>query len=188
MHIENKKATVSVSEYIASYNNAEFFLSLCSQCPSYAQKWCCPPFDYNPLEKISHYKYAHIFGTQIFFSPDAIMQSRIEKNGDQLSRAAVESFCKDNHANLLALREKNAPAVAFSVGCHLCGDTPCARVEGKLCRHPSKMLHSLESFGFDISKTCKELLGIELLWSAGGVLPEYATVVTALFTDNKTLL
>lgn len=186
--IKSCSATISVSEYISRYNNVEFFGGLCKQCPAYGKKWCCPPFDFSPLEKISHFKYAHIFGTQIFFPRDAIVQSRIEKNGDQVCRAAVEKVCKDNHSKLLEMREKNAPAVAFSVGCHLCPEGTCARGEGKVCRHPSKMLHSLESFGFDISKTASELLGIELLWSAGGVLPEYATVVTGLFTDNSKLL
>ena len=185
--LKHSAAVISVEEYIRSFNNAEYFLSLCAQCPSYGKKWCCPPFEGSPLETISHLKYAHIFGTQIFFSKEEILESRIEKNGEKTSRSAVENFCKAEHSKLLDLRDKNAPAVAFSVGCYLCPEGSCARLEGKPCRHPSRMLHSLESFGFDLSRTASQLLGTELLWNSGGVLPEYATVVTALFTDNKKL-
>ncbi len=176
--------TISVEEYVREYNNAELFLSLCEQCLQFGKRWCCPPFSFNPLNKISDFKYAHIFGAQIFFHPDAIEQSRIERNGEIISRKAVEDFCAAEHSKLLEMREKHAPAIAFGVGCSLCSQ-PCAREIGKACRHSSEMLHSLESFGFDISATASKLLGIELLWAADGILPKYSTVVTALFSNDK---
>ncbi len=40
---------------------------------------------------------------------------------------------------------------------------------------------SLEAFGFDISKTAKELLGLEIKWSSGDFIPEYLTLVGGIF-------
>ena len=51
----------------------------------------------------------------------------------------------------------------FAGSCLYCGVAQCARIEGKPCRHPDKVRPSLEAYGFDISRTAKELLGIEIL-------------------------
>ena len=53
------------------------------------------------------------------------------------------------------------------------------------CRHPEQMRHSLESVGFDISKTASQLLGMELKWATGIELPEYLVLVTALFVKGE---
>ncbi len=44
------------------------------------------------------------------------------------------------------------------------------------------MRPSLEAVGFDVSATARDVLGIELLWSTDGRLPQRITLVTALFT------
>ena len=61
------------------------------------------------------------------------------------------------------------------------GLEPCARIDGKPCRHPDKVRPSLEAFGFDISKTAKDLLGLEIKWSKGDLIPEYLTLVGGIF-------
>ena len=47
--------------------------------------------------------------------------------------------------------------------------------------HPAKVRPSLEAFGFDMSKTAKELLGLEIKWSDGVHIPEYLTLVCGIF-------
>ena len=56
----------------------------------------------------------------------------------------------------------------------------CTRREGLPCRHPDKVRPSLESMGFDIGKTAKELFGLELKWASDGKLPEYYVLVGAV--------
>ena len=40
---------------------------------------------------------------------------------------------------------------------------------------------SLEAFGFDMSKTAKDVLGLEIKWSQGELIPEYLTLVCGIF-------
>ena len=73
-------------------------------------------------------------------------------------------------------------------GCPYCGGAACARIDGKPCKHPDKVCPSLEAIGFDISKTAKDLLGLEIKWSQDGLIPEYLTLVCGIFyqeTSNK---
>jgi methionyl-tRNA synthetase len=65
--------------------------------------------------------------------------------------------------------------------CPYCGGAPCARIEGKPCRHPSKVRPSLEAFGFDMGKTAQDLLGLEIKWSHDEFLPEYLTLICGIF-------
>lgn len=78
-------------------------------------------------------------------------------------------------------RLKNAASLS-SGGCRIC--PVCARVENKPCRHPEKMRHSLDAFGFDLTKITREFLGVELKWSNGG-LPEYHTLIHALLRGGS---
>jgi predicted metal-binding protein len=65
--------------------------------------------------------------------------------------------------------------------CPYCGDAACARIDSKPCRHPDKVRPSLEAIGFDISKTSKDLLGLDIKWSQDGLIPEYLTLVCGIF-------
>lgn len=69
--------------------------------------------------------------------------------------------------------------------CPYCGEVPCARIEGGPCRHPDKVRPSLEAIGFDIGKTAKDLLGLEIKWSRGGFIPEYLTLVCGIFYQKS---
>ncbi|MBQ4231187.1 MAG: DUF2284 domain-containing protein, partial [Salinivirgaceae bacterium] len=65
--------------------------------------------------------------------------------------------------------------------CLYCGDKPCARIDGKPCRHPDKVRPSLEAYGFDIVRTASELLGVDIKWSDGKHVPDYLTLVCGVF-------
>ena len=91
------------------------------------------------------------------------------------------------------MTKKKAKAVYRNVGlgahcamsCPYCNNEPCARIEGKSCRHPDKVRPSLEAFGFDVGKTAKDLLGVELKWSQDGLIPEYLTLVYGIFYQKR---
>jgi predicted metal-binding protein len=69
----------------------------------------------------------------------------------------------------------------FTFRCVLCPEG-CTRPQGRPCRHPDKLRHSLESVGFDIEAMTRDLLDIHLEWSHDGSLPKHITLVTALFS------
>ena len=64
--------------------------------------------------------------------------------------------------------------------CIVCGYGNCSRKEGKPCRHPDKMHHSLESLGSDLDKTTKEMFGIEMKWIVNNELPDYFVQIGGL--------
>ena len=78
-------------------------------------------------------------------------------------------------------RQLDGMCFGFVGTCPYCGGAPCARINGQPCRHPDKVRPSLEAIGFDISMTAKEILGLEIKWSQGNLIPEYLTLVCGIF-------
>ncbi len=52
-------------------------------------------------------------------------------------------------------------------------------------KHPDKVQPSLEAFGFDMVKTAKNVLVLEIKWSKGLLIPEYLTLVCGIFSIHK---
>ena len=94
----------------------------------------------------------------------------------------MEPVTNELNRELLEM-EKSLGGMCFGfVGsCPYCDGAPCARIEGKPCKHPDKVRPSLEAFGFDMGKTAKELLGLEIKWSQGNLIPEYLTLICGIF-------
>ena len=61
----------------------------------------------------------------------------------------------------------------------------CSCIEGKACKHPDKVQPSLEAFGFDMVKTAKNVLGLEIKWSKGLLIPKYLTLACGIFSIHK---
>ena len=76
--------------------------------------------------------------------------------------------------------ELDGMACGFVGKCPYCSE-PCARIDGKPCRHPDKVRPSLEALGFDVSKTASQLLGVEMQWGRDGMMPDYLVLVCAVF-------
>ena len=178
-------AEIKVEEYLHDYSNIPYFLSMCQQCSSYSKRWCCPPFSFDIKSTLSQFTYAHIIGVQILFSEAMQLEAESLGNGRETTNSVIGEVWRDVHPKLLKLRTLYSPSIAFSIGCHLCEGDICSRVKGEACLHPDKMLYSLESFGFDVAKTARQLLDIELLWSKDKKMPEYLTLIFGLFTNDK---
>ena len=58
-------ALLSADEYMGRYRDAARFLPLCEACPRYGNCWACPPYEYDPAERIAGYRYIHLLGVQI---------------------------------------------------------------------------------------------------------------------------
>lgn len=81
--------------------------------------------------------------------------------------------------DLLAFERETPGAVALPVGgCSLC--ERCTRQDGRPCRYPDKMRHSLDALGGDISKTMEMYFDKPILWIKDGKTPEYLTLVGGL--------
>lgn len=172
--IEKYTAEIDVKTYINGYRRTDYFLKLCQQCKNYGRRYGCPPFDNETLSLVEGYEKVRIMGVKII------------PNNKQLPLSAANDLMMPvitkMNEELLGL-EKSLGGYAFGfVGtCPYCGSAPCARISGKPCRHPEKVRPSLEAFGFDISKTAKDLLGLEIKWSQGELIPDYLTLVCGLF-------
>ena len=181
----NKVAYISTKEYIDGYRDIKRFLSYCKKCRSYEKTWACPPFCFDVDNYVSRFQHTFIIGTKIDFSEDIRRLSNSVEMRDELSSDAMHvavDCLRTLHDRLLQLFPNT---ISFLVGpCRLCKQEPCARLQGLPCRHPSEVRHSIESVGFDVGKTTSDLLGIELKWSTDHNLPEYITIVTALFTSD----
>jgi len=167
-------AEVDAQAYINGFRRAEYFMEFCKQCRNYGHRYGCPPFDHDPLSVIESYGKVRIIGVKII--PDDLTLP-LEAVND-LMKPVIDELNEE-----LLETEKSLGGTSFGfVGkCPYCGGAICARIEGKPCRHPEKVRPSLEAYGFDISKTAKDLLGLEIKWSKEGRIPEYLTLVCGIF-------
>ncbi|MDR0613182.1 MAG: DUF2284 domain-containing protein [Dysgonamonadaceae bacterium] len=183
--LKNVVATIEVEEYLRQYRDSGRFIEFCKQCKRYNACWACPPFDFDTTKELNKYQRAYIIGSKITL--DEALRNEIA--GWERCTAAtyriVEEVRRDLDNRLLDLEKFYRNSRAFFAGaCHLCPSEKCMRIKGKPCVFPDKIRPSLESFGFDISKTSSQLLNIELKWSKEGKLPEYFVLVSGLFTKS----
>ena len=167
-------ADIDAKNYINEFRRTDYFIEFCQQCKNYGRRYGCPPFDDKTLSIVEGYEKVRIMGVKII------------PNNKQLPLSTANDLMKpvitEMNEELLEL-EKSLGGYAFGfVGtCPYCGGAPCAKISGEPCRHPDKVRPSLEAFGFDMSKTAKDLLGLEIKWSQGELIPEYLTLVCGVF-------
>lgn len=171
---ERYTAEIDAKTYFGRYRKADHFIKPCRQCGNYGRRYVCPPFDYDPLPVIEGYNNVRIVGVRIVSKDKSLpLDAAVE-----LMKPVIDELDRE-------LRESEKTLGGRSFGflgtCPYCGDTPCARISGEPCKHPDKVRPSLEAFGFDVSKTARNLLGIEMNWSKGGLIPEYLTLVCGMF-------
>ncbi len=175
---ERFTADIDTQSYIKRFRNADYFITFCQQCGNYGRRYGCPPFDYNPLTIIESYERIRIIGVKI--TPHDI--------GLPLSLAGelMEPVIASLNKELLEMEKHlDGFCCGFVGSCPYCKGESCARIEGKPCKHPDKVRPSLEAFGFDMSLTAKELLGLDIKWSKGNTLPEYITLLCGIFYQKK---
>lgn len=173
-------ATIAVDAYVSRFRDACRFESCCRACGNYGRSWGCPPFDYDVLQRLSHYKSLLIVATKIV--PDNRNMTFEAFNASiRPERVRLES-------RLLDMEQLHNGLAATYVGdCLHCPQGECTRLEGKPCRYPDRVRPSLEAYGFDMGKTVAELFGIELCWSSDGLLPPYIVLVSGLFHNSDLL-
>ena len=172
--IEKYQAEVDAKAYIEGFRRADYFIKFCQQCRNYGRRYGCPPFEKDPLALIVGYDRVRILGVKITPEDKTLP---LEAANDLMAPAIGEL-----NEELLELEQAlGGRAYGFVGACPYCGGAPCARLEEKPCRHPDKVRPSLEAIGFDIGKTAKDLLGLDIQWSRDGLIPEYLTLVCGIF-------
>ncbi len=141
----------------------------------------CPPYDFDTDAVIRDYGNVYLLAEKITLTPEEEEQL---KGMEDISES--ELFLKIRRITdhfLLAMEDEYSGSLGFFAGtCRFCAS--CSKTEELPCRYPEKMRSSLESYGFDIGKTCSELLGIDLQWIEGE-MPEYFVLVSGFFTDAE---
>lgn len=178
--VEDAAAIVTREQYVKNFRDVATFEACCRECPNYGNRWGCPPFDHDTLGDLLRYEKVLIAGAKI--TPHDVRMP-LEQVYD-LMRPELHRF---NHRLLELEKQSSGMAFGFVGKCEYCGNVPCARVHGEPCRHPEVVRPSLEAYGFNVSKTSSEILGIDMVWSKGKNMPRYLTLVCALFFNGNDL-
>ena len=171
---ERYTAETDAKAYIEGFRRVSYFKKLCQQCKNYGHRYGCPPFHDDVLAAVNDYQKVRIYGVKIIPKDKSLPLD----TANQLMEPEISKLNKELLEEEKAL---DGLGLGFVGTCPYCGNTPCARLEGMPCRHPDKVRPSLEAFGFDVDKTAKELLGIEIKWSQDGLIPEYLMLVYGIF-------
>ncbi len=169
------EATVAVEDYLNTCVDVDRFLGYCKECSSYARRWSCPPFDFDPVALWRRFDTLHLYVRLLFPAPDTELPELLE--GMEQEKAVL--------IDELLAKERAVPgSLVLSAGsCDLCGDN-CTRLTGKPCRCPAQMRHSIESLGGDVGKTVEYYLKQPLQWIRDGQTPDYLTLVGGLLIKD----
>ena len=179
--VTTKQATMAADEFISRYRDVERIGAFCLQCTGYGKSWSCPPFDFDPRTQSDGFSEVTLMGTTIECDEETRIACKNTEQSTATGREAMQEVWKTLLPRLYEMERNTPGSRCFTFRCVLCPEG-CTRPEGKPCRHPEMMRHSLESVGFDIEAMTREMLNIELEWSTDGSLPKHITLVTALFT------
>jgi len=169
---------IGVADYIQNYRDQERFIEYCKVCENYGVCHACPPFDFDTGAVIKDYSNLYLLAEKMILTPQE--KKALSKEKDISRSELYANVRRVTDYFLLAFEEEYPGSRGFFAGtCYFCNT--CEKKFGRPCRHPEKMRSSLESYGFDIGKTCTELFGIELQWGEGNV-PDYFVLVSGFFS------
>ena len=127
------------------------------------------------------FKTVTVMGTTIEFDEQTRAACTTAEQVGAMGREAMEQVWQTLLPQLYEMERQVPGSRCFTFRCVLCPEG-CTRPQGKPCRHPERLRHSLESVGFNLEAVTRDLLGIDLEWSTDGALSKHITLVTALFS------
>lgn len=173
--VTHLRADVPVADYLAACVDVPRFLAFCRACPSYATRWACPPFDFDPMALWRQYDTLALYGR--------VITPAVPGQAEKAALDALEREKADMLHRLLAAEAAQPGSLALSAGsCRLCSG--CTRPRGLPCRQPDAVRHSIEALGGDVAKSAQHYLAHPLLWIQDGVLPRYLMLVGGLLTKH----
>ena len=180
MKISNFQSTLPLEQYVSGHHAPRQCAEACRQCRNFNRIWACPPFDYDPLDRLRPYSYVTVFARKVE------LPSRTPLSGLSGILRPVKKGIMDR---MLDLEKENDGFACILAGeCDLCAPQSCTRAEGRVCRHPDITRPSLEAFGFNLRSTISDLFGLDFAWGTDGFAPPYLILVTALFHNSPKIL
>ena len=179
--VTTRRATIGADEMIARYRDIGRIRQYCLQCPGYGKSWGCPPFDFDPATVTDGFKAVTVIGTTITFDEATRAACKSTDEAIAVGRQAMEEVWQSLLPMMYEMERQAPGSRCFTFRCVLCPEGG-TRPQGKPCRHPELLRHSLESVGFDLEAVTRDLLGIDLEWSEDGTLSRTITLVTAVFS------
>ena len=178
--VEFRKSSMPMADFRRRYQDRKKFIAYCRECPRYDTVWSCPPLGFDADEYLKRFSWMSVVGAKIVLSQEVIEAADTAEKVKDTGWKIISKVKLELEDKMRQLEGQVSGSVALSSGgCNLCKE--CSRKEGKPCRMPEKMRHSLDAFGFDLSAITKEMLGIEILWCRDR-LPEYFTLIHGLMT------
>ena len=175
------EAEIDAAPYVAKYRDTQRVQGYCAQCGNFGKVWGCPPLPADGDDCVSGFNRVNLYGIKVAFDNEMLQHTYTTDESRKIVEQALDEVWAEWLPKLYAMEADNPGSRVFTGRCRLCRPLECSRANGKPCRHPDKMRHSLEAVGFDVVKTTRDLLGIELQWGRDGHLPPYLTLVTAIF-------
>ena len=164
--VTRREIELPAAEYIDRFRTPDAVADACRACPAYGRTWACHPYDFDIEARLRRFHTVRIIACTFPLPP-----------GAEADFASIAPVREKLNADILAIEsELGGLACAFGGSCRIC--PRCTRPDAHPCRHPDRMRPSLEAYGFDITRTLDDLLGITLRW--GPRLKEI-TLVGAVF-------
>ncbi len=179
--ISRHEAEISVEDYLRDYVDIPTFEKACAACPNYNKTWSCPPYDFDVESYWKQFKTLKLYAHKLILDPEYHERRYTPEEVKQLLEELL-SQGKDNLADYVFSKEKEFPgSVCLSSGgsCSKCKGN-CAKLEGKPCRFPDTLRHSLESLGGNVGLTVEKLMGLKLEWMEDGRLPSHFVLVSGI--------
>ncbi|MEL7658530.1 MAG: DUF2284 domain-containing protein [Bacillota bacterium] len=171
---------ITKAQALCSYENAEYFHSLCKTgCENYDKKWSCPPY----CPTYSSYSAPYDYCLLTLFYCDLSQFDYIEK--EYLKIRASNSILKAQAEKFSRFLEEELSGKMLSTGsCRLY--KPCSKkLDSDQCNHPLKLRYSLESLGLDLSKVSEDYFGHALQWYQNKTAPAYSTTLSGVMTNKQ---
>ena len=172
---------VLLEEYRKDCVDVPRFLSYCRKCTNFGKIWSCPEFDFDPMDYWNRYQHLRIIAMKIIV-PRELREKEFDDQGKtRVITSLLDGYKRDFDKYIYEQEKTKENSIGLSGGsCLLCSPAPCSREEGKPCRQPDKMRHSIESLGGDVSLTVTKYLNQKLEWIENGHLPAHFMLVGGL--------
>ena len=182
MKLNVKFTQVPVVDYIKKYCDPERFMEYCQECSHYQANYSCPPFDFDALAMLRQYQTMYLLAAKVTPNPEEVALLSAAEEKYVYAKNLLHGVRNQLDQKLLKMEAKYTGRAFFAGSCILCEE--CKKAYYEPCLYPAQVRQSLEAFGFDMGRTAKELLDVEMVWSQD-YLPEYFTLVCGLASNAK---
>ena len=178
--VKRHTKTITVSGYVDKYVDVANFLECCRLCPNYNRIWTCPDFNFAAESYWRQFRELDLTAVEILFDEDYAGKHFDKSQMQEINKKSIFVEKQKLTEELLEEEKKHPGSRSLSAGCcDLCGGR-CTRPEGLPCRHPEKLRYSIEALGGNVGLTINDLMGLEIEWMEGGILPSKYVLVCGL--------